>query len=329
MKRRTTEEFIELCKKRHNNFYIYNPETIGFVNNTSRIKVTCPIHGEFEIIAGYHLHRGKCSLCNPNSKKNFVKCNNLKYKTDEELINQLNCIHGDNYDLSNVHVCRMTDYIHPVCKKHNIELNISLRDFIKGKGCKLCGIEKSKEKRKYPIEEYIKTCNVIYNNVYDYSEISYNSLRDYIYPICPIHGKFKVSADAHLRLNCGCQKCGCGRHTFAATRLFNFIQSYFNDAVQEKTIDRLRLDIYIPSLNTAIEYQGLQHFIPIDFYGGEKAFIKQQERDKRKLEYCKLHKINLFYFSDDKRTNDLFLGEKVYRNKNELINKIKSYTCIV
>lgn len=237
MKRRTTEEFIELCKIRHNNFYIYNTETIGFVNNTSRIKVICPIHGEFEIIAGYHLHGGKCCLCNPNGKKNFVKCNNLKYKTDEELINQLKQIHGDNYDLSNVHVCRMTDCIHPACKRHNVELNIRLRDFIRGKGCNLCGIEKSREKRKYPIEKYIETCNKIYNNVYDYSEISYNSLRDYIYPICPIHGKF-------------------------------------NDAVQEKVINRLRLDIYIPSLNTAIEYQGLQHFQPVDFYGGGKGFYK-------------------------------------------------------
>lgn len=58
---------------------------------------------------------------------------------------------------------------------------------------------------------------------------------------------------------------------------------------------------------------------------GGKAFIKQQERDKRKLEYCKLNKINLFYYSDDNRVNDFFLGEKVYKVKNELVDKIIKY----
>lgn len=322
-KRRTVEEFIELCSKKHNGFYLYNKETIGFETNLSRINVICPIHGEFQILAGYHLHGGQCSQCNPNAKKNFVKCNNLKYKTDEELHNKLKEIHGDKYDLSNVHTCKVTDRIHPICKEHNIELDITLKDFLRGNGCNLCGIESSREKRKLPISEFVTKCNEIYNNQYDYSYITYKSLRDYIYPICPIHGKFKVSAEGHLRSNCGCQKCGRGNHTFSATQLYNFIKENFSDAITEKNIDRLRLDIFIPSLNIGIEYQGLQHFKPINFYGGEKSFILQQERDIRKYNKCKELGIKLFYFTDDKKCNDLFLNEKVHKDKYELINEIK------
>lgn len=42
-----------------------------------------------------------------------------------------------------------------------------------------------------------------------------------------------------------------------------------------------------------IEFNGEQHYHPIDFFGGKEAFIKQQERDNRKTEYCNTHAIIL------------------------------------
>ncbi len=85
------------------------------------------------------------------------------------------------------------------------------------------------------------------------------------------------------------------------------------------------MDIYIPQYKIAIEYQGAQHFKPVDFGGygeeiAEKLFKKNLKRDKRKKELCDKHKIKLFYFSDTK--NDVFLGEKVYHDYNELIEII-------
>lgn len=41
-------------------------------------------------------------------------------------------------------------------------------------------------------------------------------------------------------------------------------------------------DIYIPEYNIAIEYQGDQHFRSIDFFGGEEAFTRNVDRDRRK-----------------------------------------------
>lgn len=42
-----------------------------------------------------------------------------------------------------------------------------------------------------------------------------------------------------------------------------------------------------------IEYDGEQHFYPVDYFGGESQFKIQQERDKRKNEYCKENHILL------------------------------------
>jgi hypothetical protein len=56
-----------------------------------------------------------------------------------------------------------------------------------------------------------------------------------------------------------------------------------------KWLGRQSLDIFFPEYNIAIEYQGVQHNQPIDFFGGLSAFKKRLELDQRKKELCKLN----------------------------------------
>ena len=42
---------------------------------------------------------------------------------------------------------------------------------------------------------------------------------------------------------------------------------------------QMSYDIFISSLNIAIEYQGKQHFEPVEFFGGEEGYKKTVERD--------------------------------------------------
>lgn len=56
---------------------------------------------------------------------------------------------------------------------------------------------------------------------------------------------------------------------------------------------KLSYDFYLPQYNLLIEFQGKQHEQPIEYFGGEEKFKTQQEHDKRKREYAKLHNINL------------------------------------
>ena len=48
---------------------------------------------------------------------------------------------------------------------------------------------------------------------------------------------------------------------------------------------QMSYDIFITGLNIAIEYQGKQHFEPVEFFGGEEGFKETKKRDslKRKL----------------------------------------------
>ena len=60
-------------------------------------------------------------------------------------------------------------------------------------------------------------------------------------------------------------------------------------------LGKQHLDIFIPSLKVAIEYQGLQHDQPVEFFGGVEAFRKTQERDERKRKLCEENGVTLFY----------------------------------
>jgi hypothetical protein len=55
----------------------------------------------------------------------------------------------------------------------------------------------------------------------------------------------------------------------------------------------LELDIFVPSLNLAFEYQGQQHFHPIPVWGGSEGLQDLQERDKRKARLCAGYGVDL------------------------------------
>lgn len=66
-----------------------------------------------------------------------------------------------------------------------------------------------------------------------------------------------------------------------------------------KWLGNQRLDIYFPELNIGIEYQGEQHFRPVEIFGGEEAFQKKLERDAAKSEKCLKNGCQLFYVNYD------------------------------
>ncbi|MEP1420909.1 MAG: hypothetical protein ABJK59_03960, partial [Erythrobacter sp.] len=62
-----------------------------------------------------------------------------------------------------------------------------------------------------------------------------------------------------------------------------------------KWLGRQHLDVYLPNKRVALEYQGEQHDRPIAFFGGEEAFKKNLERDRRKLSKCRSNGVRIIY----------------------------------
>jgi hypothetical protein len=60
-------------------------------------------------------------------------------------------------------------------------------------------------------------------------------------------------------------------------------------------LGRQRLDIFLPTLNLAIEYQGAQHFSPVSVFGGEAGLVRAQERDALKKRLCEKNGVDILY----------------------------------
>lgn len=71
-------------------------------------------------------------------------------------------------------------------------------------------------------------------------------------------------------------------------------QKAFKDC---KRIKLLFFDFYISDKKICIEYNGKQHYFSNDYFGGDCEFVKIQERDKIKEEYCLKNNLKLFSIS--------------------------------
>lgn len=58
-----------------------------------------------------------------------------------------------------------------------------------------------------------------------------------------------------------------------------------------------------------IEYHGIQHFEPVDFFGGEAQLETQKEHDKRKTRYAEEHNYLLVDFFEEDDNLELVLYE--------------------
>lgn len=65
------------------------------------------------------------------------------------------------------------------------------------------------------------------------------------------------------------------------------------------------LDIVFHGRDIAVEYQGIQHSRPVEFFGGQEAFKKQQERDATKRQLCKEHGMRLIEVHPDYVLDDV------------------------
>lgn len=91
------------------------------------------------------------------------------------------------------------------------------------------------------------------------------------------------------------------------------IKGYTFDDLKGKK-NKLKFDFAIFELDDLvclIECQGEQHYNPVDHFGGEKQFLRQQSYDNKKREYCKQHNLRLIeipYWDFDKIDSEYLLN---------------------
>lgn len=138
-----------------------------------------------------------------------------------------------------------------------------------------------------------------------------------------ILNQFRVilkKAEDSYRESIGMPKVGEG--WISETELFYKISNHFSEDevmhhASPKWLGRQHLDIYFPKYKIAVEYQGVQHYEPIDFFGGQEAYEKTIERDERKKRLCKKNNCHLIYIEKGYDLNEvLFKIDKIKTTGN-------------
>lgn len=89
-------------------------------------------------------------------------------------------------------------------------------------------------------------------------------------------------------------------------KLYSITKFWFQDAVFQYSptwLNGQSIDVFLPEESIGIEYQGKQHFEPIDFFGGEEQLLENARRDITKLNLCEDNGVTLYYWNYDQRVS--------------------------
>ena len=125
----------------------------------------------------------------------------MKRLTTNEFVQRSNLIHNGRYSYTDTIYVRNRDKVIITCPIHGNFNQIPL-DHLHSAGCPQCG----NLVNKYSTEDFISLSNIKHDNYYDYSLVNYIDVRKKVLIICPLHGKFRQTAENHLRGK-RCIKC--------------------------------------------------------------------------------------------------------------------------
>lgn len=221
-----------------------------------------------------------------------------KRLTTEEFIDRARKIHGDKYDYSEVIYINNNTKVKIKCPDHGI-FEQRPADHLSNKECRQCSYDIRGNNQTMTTEEFINNSNLIHNNKYNYTKTVYTKSLDNITVICPIHGEFSQRANHHLSGH-GCKLCNKSN---GERIIEEFLLSHHITYIREHTFDscrstknsshKLPFDFYLPSHNMCIEFDGIQHYEPKEYFGGLDAYKQTSLNDEIKTNYCKISNISL------------------------------------
>ena len=130
--KRTQAQFIQLATDMHGDRFDYS--RARYVSNTTKVKIICPIHVDFEQTPKHHLKGEGCFQCGRDTT------GRKKTKTTAEFIADARAVHGDRYDYSNVKYKGASLKVEITCFEHGPFLQKATHH-LGGTGCPSCANE--------------------------------------------------------------------------------------------------------------------------------------------------------------------------------------------
>lgn len=315
--------FISNAKKIHGNVYDYS--NVNYILNNTLIDIICKKHGVFRTTPSSHIHQK--TVCPKCTKEIIIKIGSHNRVSNDEFIKRAIKIHGDTYDYSKTFYTGMHEPIIVICKEHGEFTQSKAQNHLKNEfNCPKCLEIRYKEhieNTKITYNEAVEKVKSIHRElieIYDYS--NYESTESKITFICnknKKHGKWNASLHAVTGLGkkgaTGCPVCSMshGERKILFWLRDNDIEHKWQYRIKKPNLNKKSFyiyDFYLPKLKTIIEFDGRQHFVPVEAWGGIKALEKNKKNDAEKTKFAKKLKLNMFRISYEQM-----------ENINEVLNK--------
>lgn len=244
------------------------------------------------------------------------RCNCKINTTDpDDFAKRFKQIAGVDYvQLSNyVRSFKKIKILHRACET---TFEMTPKDFLRGRRCPNCYGTKRKSTEQFR-QEVIKLSNGDYELVSQY--VNNHTKVEINHVTCGF--TYAVTPKDFLRGN-RCPHCKQSKGEQTVARILdNYkisyeIQKGYEDLKNNGTY--LRFDFYIPDCNLLIEYDGVQHFKPVAYFGGEQKLLSQQRRDKQKTAYAEKNHIHLL------RVNYLMTEDSIEKYIISKVNQCKA-----
>ena len=309
--KKSFENFIERFKKVHGDKYDYSKAIYnGF---DVPIRIICPIHGEFLQTPNVHAKGHGCP-----------KCSGKRMLSLDDFMKLANEVHSEKYDYSQIKFQGSKTKVKIICPKHGEFWQTPTKHINLGQGCPRCGSESCSRKRMMTKEEFLIRAKEVHGEKYNYSKVVLNGCEKEVEIICPKHGTFWQTPYHHTKNGSGCPKCKASKLEQELILLLDKEKiNYIHQWKNQEILDNLSVDFYIPSKKIVIECQGIQHFKPIEHFGGIKKFAQQVKADERKFSLLKEHGINLLYYTKEDVPTEFSEKHEYIKDLTELINKLK------
>lgn len=262
-----------------------NIEVLGtYIDSKTKILHRCKIDGYEWYATPNHIFNGYgCAMCYGNKKK-----------TQEEYVSLVAEI-NQNIEIIGKYVGYDTPILHK-CKIDGYEWLATPNRILHGTGCPKC----AKKIRTH--NDYVADVNIINKNI----EVVgiYKKWNVPISHRCKKCGHEWMAKPNGILNGTGCPACRESRGERGINEWLNIHNISYQ---RQKTFDICRdkrvlpFDFYLPAYDICIEYQGIQHYKPISYFGGQKSYESQVLRDNIKKEYCKKNNILLYtipYYSN-------------------------------
>lgn len=282
-----------------------------YIDAKTKILHHCLVHGEYWYTTPTIALQGSgCPKC---LKEKISKANTL---TNEEYIQQLK--EKNSIIIPLEPYVNITTPIYHKCLIHDYDWQTTPATVLQGCGCPKCRSEKISVALLKTHEQYVEDLKNTNPDIIVLEK--YVDANTPILHKCLLDGNEWLSSPTNILSGTGCPQCTRSkgekniRNWLDNNNIAYEVQKRFNDCKDNRS---LSFDFYLPNYNLCIEYDGEQHYRPVNFGGvtDEKAnlnFDITVKHDNIKNNYCKNNGISLLripYFKniEEELNNFLFI----------------------